>query len=420
MRALVLSGGGARGSYQFGVWKALRELKIDFDIVTGTSIGASNGALIVQDDFLLAEEVWNKLNTQDVFYFDYDLHSKEGQAKFCLALAKALIKNGGLELEKMEQILKTYIKEDKVRSSKIKYGLVTYSYTDKKPITLTKEEIPNGKLIDYIIASSTCFPVVKPKQIDDKKYLDGGFYDSMPINLAVNMGADEIIAVDLRTIGLKKQIKNKKAKIKIITPSADIGSFLSFSPNDAKFRIALGYNDTMKAYDKLDGIMYTFKKKDLIKNYQRIKRKYISNFNNILLTPKSKKILSIALYSNIYKNLNNDQKLSKIFSKNIDELGKIYKINVTKVYDIKDFHKLLFKNILNDKISKRNFSDKIIINDLYNLIISKDKRKISLQALTFSKEFVLSLYIFAVYQKYNFIKKYKIKRKLIEKENLWQ
>lgn len=48
-RAIVLSGGGARGAYQIGVWKALRELNIKYDIITGTSVGALNGALMIQD-----------------------------------------------------------------------------------------------------------------------------------------------------------------------------------------------------------------------------------------------------------------------------------------------------------------------------------------------------------------------------------
>ena len=45
-RGLVLGGGGSRGAYEIGVWRAARELKIDFDVVTGTSIGALNGALV--------------------------------------------------------------------------------------------------------------------------------------------------------------------------------------------------------------------------------------------------------------------------------------------------------------------------------------------------------------------------------------
>ena len=44
---IALAGGGSKGSYQTGAWKALRELGIDYDIVTGTSIGAINGALMV-------------------------------------------------------------------------------------------------------------------------------------------------------------------------------------------------------------------------------------------------------------------------------------------------------------------------------------------------------------------------------------
>ena len=39
-RAIVLSGGGSKGAYQIGVWKALKKMHIDYDIVTGTSVGA--------------------------------------------------------------------------------------------------------------------------------------------------------------------------------------------------------------------------------------------------------------------------------------------------------------------------------------------------------------------------------------------
>jgi len=60
-RALVLAGGGARGAYELGAWKALSELHIDFQIVTGTSIGAVNGALLVQGDLQLAEKLWHQI-----------------------------------------------------------------------------------------------------------------------------------------------------------------------------------------------------------------------------------------------------------------------------------------------------------------------------------------------------------------------
>ena len=50
--ALVLSGGGSRGAYQCGVWQALSELGIKIDIVVGVSVGAINGAMVVQGDVI--------------------------------------------------------------------------------------------------------------------------------------------------------------------------------------------------------------------------------------------------------------------------------------------------------------------------------------------------------------------------------
>ena len=50
-RALVLGGGGSKGAYELGVWRALDELGISFDIVTGTSIGAMIGAMYVQKQY---------------------------------------------------------------------------------------------------------------------------------------------------------------------------------------------------------------------------------------------------------------------------------------------------------------------------------------------------------------------------------
>lgn len=64
--ALVLGGGGAHGAYQIGVWQALKEHNIQFEIITGTSVGALNGALILQGDMEKAVGLWKKLSTRQV------------------------------------------------------------------------------------------------------------------------------------------------------------------------------------------------------------------------------------------------------------------------------------------------------------------------------------------------------------------
>lgn len=59
-QAIALAGGGTKGAYQVGAWKAMREL-IPFDIVTGTSIGSVTAALMVQGDFDRAWELWTHI-----------------------------------------------------------------------------------------------------------------------------------------------------------------------------------------------------------------------------------------------------------------------------------------------------------------------------------------------------------------------
>ena len=59
---LVLAGGGAKGAYQMGAWKALKEMNISFDAIAGASIGSINGALIAQGDYDKAMEMWESVS----------------------------------------------------------------------------------------------------------------------------------------------------------------------------------------------------------------------------------------------------------------------------------------------------------------------------------------------------------------------
>lgn len=65
---IVFCGGGAKGAYQIGVWKRLRELGLDKEIVgvSGASIGAMNSMLFAQGDYDAAEEVWKQVKENDM------------------------------------------------------------------------------------------------------------------------------------------------------------------------------------------------------------------------------------------------------------------------------------------------------------------------------------------------------------------
>ena len=58
MLGLALEGGGSRGAYHIGVYKACRQQGMEFDAICGSSIGAVNGALLCQGDAALAEQLW--------------------------------------------------------------------------------------------------------------------------------------------------------------------------------------------------------------------------------------------------------------------------------------------------------------------------------------------------------------------------
>ena len=68
--AMALEGGGARGAYQIGAWKALTEAGVHISAVSGTSVGALNGALITMGDVRHAEELWANIRYSEVMDVD--------------------------------------------------------------------------------------------------------------------------------------------------------------------------------------------------------------------------------------------------------------------------------------------------------------------------------------------------------------
>lgn len=130
-----------------------------------------------------------------------------------------------------------------------------------------EDEIPKGKIGDYIIASSSAFPALKPHKIDGKTYIDGGYENNMPIHMAVERGATNIIAIYLDAVGRydKDKEMSSSENIKLINPKWDLGSFLVFDPDNTENIMRLGYLDAMKVFGIYDGELYSFAKKEFDK-----------------------------------------------------------------------------------------------------------------------------------------------------------
>ncbi len=262
MLGLVLEGGGARGAYQIGAWKALRELGMEFKGVAGTSVGALNGAMICQDDFDLAYEIWHEISFEKILKIDEELILKIKEREVfpenffhLMKTIRELFREGGLDITPLRQLLNKYIREDKIRHSGKDFGIVTVALTDFRPVELYIEDIPRGRVIDYLMASAN-LPFFKIDKIDGKLYIDGGFFDNLPIKLLTAKGYKDIIAVRLYGIGRTRRINSKRLNLITINPSEDLGGTLDFSQERAQRNLVLGYFDTLRTIKKYSGNYY--------------------------------------------------------------------------------------------------------------------------------------------------------------------
>lgn len=419
-RAIVLSGGGTKGAYQMGFWKAIRKLKIKYDIVTGTSAGALNGAFMAQNTYYKTLFNWKKgLNFYRLFGKEIknDFMTFKGKKEFIKIFGKEILQ-GGMDACGLEALLRKYLNPHKLKKSKIDYGLVTFNLTTMKPLEITKKDMQSDDVIDYIMASATCFPAFKIKDIHGFKFIDGGYYDNLPINLAIKMGATQIIAVDLRAIGIKQEPKKNNVPITYIKPSRRLAPILAFETKLQNKLIKIGYNDTMKVLGGYGGYLFTFKKRQLDKNYNRYIDDFMLNFNYIFNNDK-KSIIAQLLKNTIYNKLINQKKeLPKTFNDMIEYTGKVFKVDETRIYKIKKFNSILLnklksttalsslaiENKVNNKDFKALLNTDFIIKHIYNKLkminIDHRKKEIRQLAIFFPKEVLAALYLYTISKNY--------------------
>ena len=250
VRGLVLAGGGARGSYQVGVWQALQELGWAPGVIAGTSVGCLNGAMFALGLTGVARDMWLTINSHDVMALPGDRGEDPAGA-----MLRQLMEQGGLDVTPLEGIVDRVLDEAALRASPIRFGLVTVELRGLRPRQLTLEEIPEGQLAQYLLASAACFPAFRPRRIDGVEFIDGGYNDNMPIGLAARMGATELVAVDVDGVGITR--KNRSGlPTTLIRSFWELGSILQFEPDTARRNMALGYLDAYRAFGRLRGTAY--------------------------------------------------------------------------------------------------------------------------------------------------------------------
>ena len=109
------------------------------------------------------------------------------------------------------------------------------------------------------------FSYIKSQNIDGEHFFDGGLYDNMPINMLIKKGYKNIIVVDVTGMGLKRKNASKNVYIKMIKPNEKVGGTFDFNKQQMKKNIELGYLDTLKSFNKVQGFNFYLNLMNLIK-----------------------------------------------------------------------------------------------------------------------------------------------------------
>lgn len=289
---LVLDGGGAKGAYQIGIWKALRETGLEryISCISGTSVGGLNAALFLQGDLDKAENIWRT-----------KLSDLQGLGKFRLQIVlEKLIEDPDIvdmsvfQSSKIECYMTAYNCDwFPDLSSKFEYknshisryseGRVTYFNMRYNSESESKMILKNCSVNKKIMYATSALPILcKKRRIDGVKYRDGGVKggDNSPAKpLAFGEKCETVIVVHLD--GVKDIIDKSQypdTQILEIVPSQDLGwifkGTMNFSTKKIERLIKKGFEDSFDIFKKHKDIMDREREKNEFrilkgKNYEK-------------------------------------------------------------------------------------------------------------------------------------------------------
>lgn len=345
MLGLVLEGGGAKGAYQIGSYFALKEIGYEFDAVVGTSIGAINGAMIAMGDAKIAMEVWRNTGLSD--YYDNRQIAQiveEKQDNNMFHGLKKLVDNLNskrIPLGPLKNLVYTYIDEEKVRNSKVKFGLVTVNLTDRIVEEKFVEDIPEGQLCDYIIAS--CYlPIFKRELINGKSYLDGGFANQIPYNMVERLGMRPVI---LRANPNDFRNMMMPSDSIIIAPSEKYVDTMSFNPDKSDELMRIGYFDTYKKFKGLLGKKYyvkSFEEYEADKILRELYFNKVKEYSKLQFESEYRKFYEEflpAIAANL--KLENNYKYADVLVGIFEYFANKHNLEYLKIYDVKELIEIL-------------------------------------------------------------------------------
>lgn len=283
--ALVLEGGGAKCAYEAGAIIALEKYGYSFNVISGASYGAFNGAMYITGgiDHLLS--FYQNINLNKMFIDPglvdiIEKHQTVQQSvlpeaiKYCLSSQIYMANREHIAAKYREKITNNidvniiknspidfYCSVLRVNNNPITIGKLFKSFSNRNEIIeLYKSHEIEGRIIskemnplDQFIVASANYPVHPPLEINGEYFLDGGIYDNSPYRHLLYKGYKKIIIVRTHTSEDRPlDIEADNKNIIIIEPKNYLGCTLSFTEENMQQLIKQGYEDAEEVLKKIN------------------------------------------------------------------------------------------------------------------------------------------------------------------------
>lgn len=259
---LVLSGGGGKGAYELGVWKALKELGLSqhISVFSGTSIGAFNAVLFAMDDMENAEKLWEEVTMEKLVPLSKGELLKRGVGLYLggknIQLAKKFLSDkleyGAISNEGAIEILDKYLDFEKIKNlNKVCYATCTQLPNfNVKYFKINDHDAETGKKM--VLASASLPLIYDCTEVLQEKFIDGGVADNIPIQPVYGENCDIIIVVLLSKEMSVDRSLYPNTKLIIIEPDNleenTITGVLNLDIESKRKRIKAGYDDTLNHF----------------------------------------------------------------------------------------------------------------------------------------------------------------------------